>query len=54
MEGHVVPLPVQGKPSEICVVVGVIQEGGLALVSTRDDVVEEAGREEPGPAGHVL
>ena len=53
MEGHAVSHPIHGESVEIGVVVGVAEERRLPLISAGDDVVEEAGGEEPGPASHA-
>jgi hypothetical protein len=52
METHSVPLPIQSQAVEIGSVVRVVQERGLALIATCDDVVQKAGREEPWTASH--
>ena len=47
---NLVPFSIQRQSVEIGIVVGFAEERRLALVPAGDDVIEEAGRKEPGAA----
>jgi hypothetical protein len=54
MESHRVSRPIHGEPTEIGLVVGVIEEHRLPPIAADHDVVEEPRTEDPWRSSHVV